>query len=78
MSHLTSQDLQALAAGELSREATRTAVVHLLHGCGVCRSQAADLWQLDPSPAPPEDAYDAAFDRLSATLEGGKTGADVE
>ncbi|HEY4587890.1 MAG TPA: hypothetical protein VII86_01620 [Thermoanaerobaculia bacterium] len=76
--HLIPQDLQALAGGELSREATRTAVVHLLHGCGVCQSQAADLWQLGPSPAPPEDAYDAVFDRLSATLNGGKTAAEVE
>ena len=76
--HLTPQDLQTLAGGELSREAARTAVAHLLHGCGVCRSEAADLWRLGPSPAPPEDAYDAVFDRLSATLEGGKTAASAE
>ena len=69
--HLTSQDLQALAGGELSREAARAAVAHLLRGCGACRSEAAGLWRLGASPAPPEDAYDAAFDRLSAALGGG-------
>src|SRR3954467_3016579 len=78
MTHITPQDLQALAGGQFSREAKRTAVAHLLHGCGVCQSQAADLWQLGPSPAPPADAYDAVFDRLSATLNGGKTAVEVE
>jgi tetratricopeptide (TPR) repeat protein len=78
MTHITPQDLQALASGELPREATRTAVAHLLRGCGVCQSQAADLWHLGAAPAPPEDAYDAVLDRLSATLEGGKTAAEVE
>ncbi|HET9209029.1 MAG TPA: hypothetical protein VFR03_01450 [Thermoanaerobaculia bacterium] len=76
--HITPQDLQALARGELSREAARTAVAHLLHGCAGCRSEAADLWHLGASPAPPEDAYDAAFDRLSASLGGGKGEAEVE
>lgn len=76
--HLSSQDLKALAGGELSREAARTAVAHLLRGCDSCRTEAANVWQLAPAPAPPEDAYDAAFDRLSATLDGGKTGAEVE
>jgi tetratricopeptide (TPR) repeat protein len=78
MTHITPQDLQALAGGQFSREAKRTTVAHLLHGCGVCQSQAADLWQLGPSPAPPADAYDAVFDRLSATLNGGKTAVEVE
>jgi len=78
MTHITPQDLQALVGGQFSREAKRTAVAHLLHGCGVCQSQAADLWQLGPSPAPPADAYDAVFDRLSATLNGGKTAVEVE
>jgi tetratricopeptide (TPR) repeat protein len=76
--HLNSQDLKALARGELSREAARTAVAHLLRGCGDCRSEAADLWQLGASPAPPEDAYDAAFDRLAAAMGGRKTGTEVE
>ncbi len=76
--HLSSQDLKALAGGELSREAARTVVAHLLRGCDSCRAEAANVWQLAPAPAPPEDAYDAAFDRLSATLDGGKTGAEVE
>ncbi|MFL6262719.1 MAG: hypothetical protein ACJ76Y_23720 [Thermoanaerobaculia bacterium] len=75
--HLTSQDLKAFAGGELPREAASTAVAHLLRGCNACRSEAADLWHLGASPAPPEDAYDAAFDRLSAALGGGKT-AEVE
>lgn len=77
--HLSPQDLHALASGELSREAARAAVVHLLHGCGDCRSEAADLWHLRQSPAaPPEDAYDAAFDRLSAALGGRKAEAEVD
>jgi len=77
--HLSSQDLHALASGELSREAARAAVAHLLHGCGDCRSEAADLWHLRQSPAaPPEDAYDAAFDRLSAALGGREAEVDVE
>jgi tetratricopeptide (TPR) repeat protein len=75
--HLTIQDLQAFAGGELSREAARNAVAHLLRGCGPCRSEAAGLWQLNQSPAPPPaDAYDAAFDRLSAAL--GNSKAEVE
>jgi tetratricopeptide (TPR) repeat protein len=75
--HLTTQDLQAFAGGELSREAARAAVAHLLRGCGPCRSEAAGLWQLNqPLAAPPADAYDAAFDRLSAALGNGK--AEVE
>jgi hypothetical protein len=77
--HLTSQDLQAFANGELSREDARTAVAHLLRGCAACRSEAAALWHLGQSPeAPPEDAYDAAFDRLSATAGGGTAGNEVE
>jgi tetratricopeptide (TPR) repeat protein len=76
--HLTPQDLKAFAGGELPREAARTVVAHLLRGCGACRSEAADLWHLGPSPAPPEDAYDAAFDRLFAALGGGKTEDEVE
>jgi hypothetical protein len=77
--HLTPQDLQTLAGGELSRESARSTVAHLLSGCGACRSEAADLWHLRQSPAaPPEDAYDAAFDRLSAALGGGRAGAEVE
>jgi len=77
--HLSPQDLHALASGELSREAARAAVAHLLHGCGDCRSEAADLWHLRQSPAaPPEDAYDAAFDRLSAALGGRDAEVDVE
>lgn len=74
--HLSSQDLKALAGGELSREAARSAVAHLLRGCAACRSEAAEIWQLGAAPAPPEDAYDAAFDRLSAVLRG--EGAEVE
>ena len=70
--HLTSQDLKALAGGEIPREAVRTAVAHLLRGCGPCRSEAAGLWHRGPSPAPPEDAYDAAFDHLYAALGSGK------
>lgn len=76
--HLNSQDLKDLAGGELSREAARGVVAHLLRGCDACRSEAADLWRLGASPAPPEDAYDAALDRLSAALGGKKTGAEVE
>ncbi|HSU82437.1 MAG TPA: hypothetical protein VLR69_08445 [Thermoanaerobaculia bacterium] len=77
--HLSPQDLHALASGELSREAARAAVAHLLRGCGDCRSEAADLWHLRQSPAaPPEDAYDAAFDRLSAALGGRKAEAEVD
>lgn len=76
--HLSPQDLKAFAGGELSREAARAAVAHLLRGCGACRSEAADLWHLGQSPAaPPEDAYDAAFDRLSATLAGGEAGVEA-
>jgi hypothetical protein len=77
--HLSPQDLHALASGELPREAARAAVAHLLHGCGDCRSEAADLWHLRQSPAaPPEDAYDAAFNRLSAALGGREAEAEVE
>lgn len=77
--HLSPQDLHALASGELSREAARAAVAHLLRGCGDCRSEAADLWHLRQSPAaPPADAYDAAFDRLSAALGGRTAEAEVE
>jgi tetratricopeptide (TPR) repeat protein len=71
--HLTPQDLQAFANGELSRQAARNAVVHLLRGCGVCRGEAAELWHFGLAPEPPEDAYDAAFDRLSASLGGAET-----
>jgi tetratricopeptide (TPR) repeat protein len=67
--HLDSQDLQAFAAGELPREKTRAAVAHLLRGCDACQSEAASFWR--PS-RPPEDAYDALFDRLEAATGGGR------
>jgi hypothetical protein len=74
--HLDLQDLKALAKGELSRETAQAAVAHLLRGCGACRSEAASLWHRSQTEAPPEDAYDAAFDRLAAAIGGGKATED--
>src|SRR4051812_46181362 len=67
--HLTPQNLQAFASGELSREGARAVVAHLLSGCEACRSESAGVWLLDrPRKAIPLDAYDAAFDRALAVL----------
>lgn len=70
--HLTPQNLQAFASGELSREGARAVVAHLLSGCEACRSESAGAWLLErPRKAVPVDAYDAAFDRVLAVLQGG-------
>lgn len=66
--HLTSQDLQAFAGGALPRERARTVVAHLLSGCKTCRAQAAPHWR--PAARVVPDSYDAALDRLAATLRG--------
>jgi tetratricopeptide (TPR) repeat protein len=70
--HLTPQNLQAFASGELSREGARAVVAHLLSGCDACRSKSAGVWLLEKPREPlPADAYDAAFDRVLAVLQGG-------
>jgi tetratricopeptide (TPR) repeat protein len=74
--HLTPQDLQAFASGELSREGARAVVAHLLSGCAACRSESAGVWLLErPREAMPVDAYDAAFDRVLAVFQGGSGAA---
>ena len=70
--HLTPQNLQAFASGELSREGARAVVAHLLSGCAACRSESAGVWLLEKTREPlPLDAYDTAFDRVLAVLQGG-------
>ncbi|MEO6195338.1 MAG: hypothetical protein ABIS20_20145 [Thermoanaerobaculia bacterium] len=70
--HLTPQNLQAFASGELSREGARAVVAHLLSGCAACRSESAGVWLLEKSREPlPADAYDTAFDRVLAVFQGG-------
>ncbi len=70
--HLTPRNLQAFASGELSREGARAVVAHLLSGCDACRSESAGVWLLEKPREPlPADAYDAAFDRVLAVLQGG-------
>ena len=70
--HLTPQDLQAFAGGELSREGARAVVAHLLSGCDACRSESAGVWLLEKPRKPlPLDAYDTAIDRVLAVLQGG-------
>jgi tetratricopeptide (TPR) repeat protein len=70
--HLTPQDLQAFAGGELSREGARAVVAHLLSGCQACRSESAGVWLLERPREPlPVEAYDTAFDRVLAVLQGG-------
>lgn len=78
--HLTSQDLQAFARGELPRETARGLVAHLLRGCGPCRAESEALWQVGRPQAADlsEGAYDAAFDRVLATLGEGREAADVQ
>jgi anti-sigma factor ChrR (cupin superfamily) len=69
--HLTPQNLQAFASGELSREGARAVVAHLLSGCQACRSESAGAWLLEkPQEALPADAYDTAFDRVLAAFQG--------
>lgn len=69
--HVTPQDREAFAGGELPREAARAVVAHLLRGCGPCRRASAAHWHLgQPAAAPPADAYDAAFDRVLAAVAG--------
>src|SRR5207302_616901 len=67
--HLTSQDFRTFAEGVLPRERARTAVAHLLRGCGTCRAAATPLWRPAASVAPiAPEAYDAVFERLAASL----------
>jgi len=69
--HLTSQDFRTFADGALPRERARTAVAHLLRGCGSCRQAAVPLWSPAASVAPvAPEAYDAVFERLAASLAG--------
>ena len=68
--YLTAQDLQDFAGGALPREKARMVVVHLLRGCETCRDEAVPHWRAAPEVDP--DSYDAAFDRLAATLRGGE------
>lgn len=70
--HFTSEDLRAFGSGKLPRERVRTAVAHLLRGCQDCQSRSAALWR--PQEAVPEDAYDAAFERVAAALRGKHAG----
>lgn len=69
--HFTPRELRAFARGELPKEKIRAIVAHILHGCSACQAQAAELWR--PTEAVPEDAYDAAFDRVLATVRAGNT-----
>lgn len=64
--HFTSEDFRAFGSGKLPRERARAVVAHLLRGCQDCQSRSAALWR--PQEAVPEDAYDAAFDRIAAVL----------
>ena len=70
--HFTSEDFRAFGSGKLPREKVRAAVAHLLHGCGDCQSRSAALWR--SQEAVPEDAYDAAFERVAAALRGKRDG----
>lgn len=73
--HVTPEDLRAFRSGKLPRERVRAAVAHLLRGCRDCQSQSAALWR--PQEPVPEDAYDAAFDRVAAALRGERAGASA-
>ena len=53
--HLTPQNLQAFASGELSREGARAVVAHLLSGCEACRSESAGVWLLEKPREPVPD-----------------------
>ena len=70
--HFTPEDFRAFASGKMPREKARAAVAHLLRGCQACQSKSAALWR--PQEAVPEDAYDAAFERLAVTLRGKHAG----
>jgi tetratricopeptide (TPR) repeat protein len=71
--HLTPQDLEAFAVGELPRDEARNVVAHLLSGCGACQNESAALWHLgQPQEALPADAYDAALDRVLTVLQVGR------
>lgn len=69
--HFDSGELEAFASGELSKERARALVAHLLRGCPVCQAGSSALWS--SREAVPEDAYDAAFDRVLAAVCGEQT-----
>lgn len=73
--HFNSEDFRAFAGGKLPREKARAAVAHLLRGCRICQSQSAALWR--PLEAVPEDAYDAAFERVAVALRGQHAGVSA-
>jgi hypothetical protein len=68
--HISSPDLEALAAGNLPKEKARALFAHLLGGCETCQRQAATYWRLGGHAEPvPESAYDRAIDRAFAAVE---------
>ncbi len=66
MAHLADSDVESFLKGELSPEAFRRAVRHLIR-CRSCGSRIAATVPegafLPPGPPPEEDAYEAAIDR---------------
>jgi hypothetical protein len=68
--HISSQDLEAFAAGDLPKERARVLFSHLLGGCEICQRKAAALWHLDGrAESVPQNAYDRAMDRAVAAVE---------
>ena len=68
--HISSQDFEALAAGNLPKEKARALFTHLLGSCEICQREAAAYWRLGGQVEPvPEHAYDRAIDQAFATVE---------
>lgn len=68
--HISSQDLEAFAAGALPKEKARALFSHLLGGCEICQREAAIRWHLGGRAEPiPQNAYDRAMDRAVAAVE---------
>lgn len=63
------QELFSFVEGRLDREKTRGIVAHLLRGCRPCRL-AASHWMAGEGrgAAPEENAYDAAFERVTRSF----------
>lgn len=68
--HISSQDLEAFAAGALPKQEAREVFRHLLSGCEICQREAATRWRFGGrAESVPQNAYDRALDRAATALE---------